>query len=515
MTKALLTFSIGPVHTFIAQARRIADVWAGSNLLSDLIREAIKALREAGGEMVYPFIAATELPEGLPNRFVCRVPLNAAEESAEAMERAVRGRWSHLVVKAKEQLSKYGIDVRDEFDAQADELLEIAWSFVPEQPDYATASVEGARQFDASRLCRPFAKFEQGGTHCAVCGQRTALPDGISTNIGDAWKRAEEKSKDKPDAGYFRFDQGRLCLVCATKRLYPIAAGQRKAAQFASFEAFEPPRDDEKESRTPYFALVALDGDRMGKILRRDHVPPEGAEPFHRRVSEILTAFAKSLRTDDSPALNLAAIGYQLPNERKQTPQLIYAGGEDVLFVCDPRDAIPIADAIRRTYIQAFASESEVFTISAAIIFAHTKEPAGALLRDVQTLLKEKAKREKKRDALAIRLMKRGGPPTDVAFKWDGEAARPIDRIANVVKELAAQQLGSTQLFALADDARRLGPIDFGHDQWVQWLEMRLGRGGKSAAAASPLAAALSPFFEQDQVDSLRIARFLGTEMER
>lgn len=528
---ALLTFSIGPVHSFIAQARRIADVWAGSHLLSDLIRHAVVALHESGGIMVFPFLprgpSASSLPDGLPNRFVCRVPLDAAAATAAAMDRAVSHRWTDLVQNAKERLNRYQITFSEHFDAQTEGLIEISWSFVPEQADYATASVEGARRFAASRVCRPFRQMLQSGTNCAVCGQRTAIPDGISTNINAKWKHAEELSKRTTEAGYFRYDQARLCLVCATKRLYPLAAGQAKAAQFDSFHMFEPADDDESPI-APYFAVVALDGDHMGRILGWDSTNLSGrAEQFHQRVSQILTDFADALRSPASPALNLRAIDYELPEGRTK-PQLIYAGGEDVLLVCDPRDAVPLADRISLSYerrfkdpkegVTSFVSNAEAFTMSAAIIFAHTKEPAGALLRDLEVLLKENAKRQMGRDAFAIRLQKRGGPPVDVAFKWNRDAATgksdSVERVMAVVSDLGERHLGSTQLFAFADDARKLESTNFDTTQWTQWLQMRLGRGEKSATGADRLATALAPFFEKKEVEALRIARFLGVEME-
>ena len=67
---ALLTFSIGPVHSFIEQARRISDVWAGSYLLSHLTRQAISEAHRAGGcEMIFPFLPkGSTIPDGLPNR---------------------------------------------------------------------------------------------------------------------------------------------------------------------------------------------------------------------------------------------------------------------------------------------------------------------------------------------------------------------------------------------------------------------------------------------------------------
>lgn len=92
-TNALLTFSLGPVHSFIAQARRIADVWAGSYLLSHLTRQAIRvAHRDPDAQMVFPYLekGRLDIPDGMPNRFVCRLPAARADAIAETMENEVR-----------------------------------------------------------------------------------------------------------------------------------------------------------------------------------------------------------------------------------------------------------------------------------------------------------------------------------------------------------------------------------------------------------------------------------------
>ena len=101
MTRALLTLSIGPVHGFIAQARRVADQWAASTLLSRLVGTGIETVWAEGGEMVFPYVATGEkIPPGLPNRFVCEVDRGRVAEIARAVEGAIRGEWGRLVVRA-------------------------------------------------------------------------------------------------------------------------------------------------------------------------------------------------------------------------------------------------------------------------------------------------------------------------------------------------------------------------------------------------------------------------------
>ena len=117
-------------------------------------------------------------------------------------------------------------------------------------------------------------------------------------------------------------------------------------------------------------------------------------------------------------------------------------GGEDVLLVCDPRDALPIVRAVRRHYQASLAPVGERIaaeddrcrlTISAAVLFVHGRQPAGLSFRDLGDLLDRKAKDESGRDSLAIRLAKRGGVPVEVAFRWDepegGDGRSWIERL--------------------------------------------------------------------------------------
>lgn len=543
---ALLTFSIGPVQTFIAQARRVADLWAGSELLSHLAETAIKRLLdEPNCALVFPsFPSRGQPPDGLPNRFVARVPGAAANVLAESLRAAVLGEWNRLVVEAVRELGRHDIAVSPRLwtetgsGRQTDGVLDIAWSWLPEDGGYAQAARTGADCFDASRRFRPFTQTREADEKCAVCGERTALPDGQREHVRRAWAEAATKTNGPP---FFRVEQGRLCLVCATKRLYPRLQGRGREAAFKSFEDFEPAPADERQR--PYFAVVAMDGDHMGQLLRLGHdrlrdgtAGVDVVEAFHRDVSQTLLRFANGLRDHRQPPRldleGLAAFGTAIPAVRQangRAPQLIYAGGEDVLLLCDPRHAIPLARAIREAYRQAFlplrdrlarTEDQARFTISAAVVFAHTKQPAGLVFEDARRLLKYKAKREAGRDALAVRLAKRGGAPVEVAFKWDQRAAEcPSDGVTllvalqQVTDLLRAGALASGQTFNLRDEEETLTEVLQTRDDWERWLRDRLRRGGASDEQGQAMAALIAPFFLERCTPALRIARFLGTEL--
>lgn len=121
---ALLALSIGPVQSFIASARKLDDLWAGSHLLSRLAWETMRPVAEALGPDAFLFprlrgIALVDLwlrdamglpaqlfeqcewqrgasdsnplfAAALPNRFVALVPASRARELAEACRESAR-----------------------------------------------------------------------------------------------------------------------------------------------------------------------------------------------------------------------------------------------------------------------------------------------------------------------------------------------------------------------------------------------------------------------------------------
>lgn len=529
---SLLTFGIGPVHTFIAQARRIADVWAGSHLLSHLVRQAMGVVHrdpDARAHLIFPFIdkAGSSIPDGVPNRFVCRVPLGREEEIAGRMKAEVERVWNLIGRQALDALSEYGLVPSPALTHQTGRLLQIAWSWVPEPPGregYAQAALEGARRYAAARLFRPFAQADELGEKCPICGERTALPDGNRRRVETAWLAAEATAKERKDGAdrFLRYSQSRLCLVCATKRFFTyVETEERRRSRFLALDEFQPTEDE------PYIAMVKLDGDRMGALLSlgADAVQDGELERFHREVSKALTEFASGLQTPGSPALNLAALNGYTPVGRKE-PQLLYAGGDDALFVCDPRDALPVAELLRKRYAESFEEargcllrkeDRDRLTMSGAIYLAHSGHPAGLLLNDLEKLLKEVAKGRGGRDALAIRLEKRGGAPVNVVLPWNPrEGVCSTIEMKKLVDLLREGGLSSSQTFSLRLEERTLQEVFAkDEDRWQEWLAERLTRNVGTVGQAEDLARRLTPFFVNEQTGALRVARFLGHEVER
>ncbi|HZV49117.1 MAG TPA: type III-B CRISPR-associated protein Cas10/Cmr2 [Candidatus Dormibacteraeota bacterium] len=98
----LLLIALGPVQSFIAQARRTRDLWYGSHLLSELGRAAARHLLAGGAELIFPALdpghpelepcfeplrSNHQPPLNVANKLLARVP---AEVDPEQLARATR-----------------------------------------------------------------------------------------------------------------------------------------------------------------------------------------------------------------------------------------------------------------------------------------------------------------------------------------------------------------------------------------------------------------------------------------
>lgn len=189
--------------------------------------------------------------------------------------------------------------------------------------------------------------------------------------------------------------------------LHGADATRRKAAVEADHRAAEPlvealralqaatapsggRRQEKMREASPFYALLLMDGDRMGERVKEN---PEG-------VSAALSAFTRE------------AEGIV----RRKDGLLIYAGGDDVLALLPVHTALDTADSLSQAFRIAFAGMA---TLSAGLVFAHYASPLGAVLDKAHAALERTAKEANGRDSLAIVVMKRGGPVAEWVSAWD------------------------------------------------------------------------------------------------
>jgi CRISPR-associated protein Cmr2 len=151
---------------------------------------------------------------------------------------------------------------------------------------------------------------------------------------------------------------------------------------------------------TPFYAVLLMDGDNMGKLLS-SYKNEQG------NISKALGVFTSKVE-------NIV--------ETQHHGKLIYAGGDDVFAFLPLDTALNCAKELKRAYMEAFknmAPNVPGASISAGIVYAHMNTALRAVVRDTHSLLDKTAKDNLGRDAFAVRVWKRGGSILTFGKKWE------------------------------------------------------------------------------------------------
>src|SRR5713101_2577574 len=117
MTAHLLALTIGPVQQFITAARRTRDLWFGSFLLSEISKAAARAVKNAGGELIFPAPSeAEDLTDGsdlnVANVILAELPANLKPEIIrQSAYDAAQACWKRFANTVKAEVDSL---VRDE-----------------------------------------------------------------------------------------------------------------------------------------------------------------------------------------------------------------------------------------------------------------------------------------------------------------------------------------------------------------------------------------------------------------
>ncbi len=169
---------------------------------------------------------------------------------------------------------------------------------------------------------------------------------------------------------------------------------------------------------TPYYAVLKMDGDHMGDLLRTVAVNQER----HVNLSKALSSFAH----EKAPILI----------EKEYPARLVYAGGDDVLALAPlARDLsegerkkqgiiytlLDLVDQLRHRFDDEIKDKVPDFTdpvaASMGIAIAHHYTPLSAVLRATRDA-EELAKNRYNRNALVVTIMRRSGEQTRVGCHW-------------------------------------------------------------------------------------------------
>jgi CRISPR-associated protein Cmr2 len=475
----LLSFKIGPVQPFIEAARSLRDLLTGSYLLSTLMFAAIEPILNACGPtaLIYPALRRIPLvddwlrrqgveieePESqplsrpsIPHRFLALVPQALAETLMAQAQQAARAKWVEIsdAVRARlkqeldpswpgwdrlwdEQISSY-FDLRatafhmaedhaallgQERVGRFDPIKRMGWCG-DAQPGSWQNSVEcSAMLMDASTRIRHIPDYRPAGEVPQKC---TLL--GTYEQMGPA-RLAESRRFFEEGLG-FEKGSDRLCAISLTKRF----AFQH---YFKNRLGIDP--DDYRFPDTAklcersgdgcrYYALLAMDGDHMGKWLSGENSPPIRAV-LHPKIAgwqdrNGAARDALDLKRPVSPALH-AAISEALNRfascivpkiVEQQNGVVIYAGGDDVLAALPLKTALQCSYELRKAF-SSFDVLGARASASAGLVLAHEMENLRYVLGSAREA--EKGSKRAGRDRLTLAVLRRSGEHSFATCRWD------------------------------------------------------------------------------------------------
>jgi len=511
----LISISIGPVQEFIAAARKTRDLWAGSNLLSEVARAAAEHLKNDGCTLIYPSgqtLCNRDL--SVPNKILAQAaddppPAKLASAAREAAEQFLQEALQGALQKVQHNFPS--ID-RQTCLAQVKGFLEFYAAWWPlEGTDFAVARERVEELLAGRKALRDFRppcsragipKSSLDPSRDAVLDGRKLQGAGLDVKRGEMLdaisliKRFGETRRFVSTARVAADPLIRAMQGVGTDHLQNLndlaeemsRRGQlctrfdRKA--FPQYEAF--PYDTtlffsegrEEEAEDPaagearefgevvdgflrehglpdplaYYAILAADGDGMGKMV---------AERAREGVQD-LTGLSDTLGKFSKKARDIV--------EKKYCGALVYSGGDDVLAFLPLDSVLECADALRREFQQMTGG-----TMSIGISIAH-------YAANLQTAVEwaRRAEREAKssgRNALAVHLHTRtaGDECLSAVSPWDLDPVQT--RWKAWLDLLEREELPSQAAYHLRALAREFGDVtDESSEQLRSALKAEAGR---------------------------------------
>lgn len=229
----LLHFALGPVQSFISQARRTRDLYAGSWLLSHLAWKAMEAAAAAEGKILVPdwstlrkrASSSTSRHAVAPNRFLAEFPdeataANAGRAAAQAVQqewqRFADAVWQHFL----QPVAASGRDTPGIWDRQVRAFWEITWAVAPDpQRD----------PLQSRKHWRTLPDIVEPGDHCTLMGHWQELSGYVRSlerhQQDGFWQAVRDRCQEVGASALDLQQDERLCAIAFIKRFFPLLSG--------------------------------------------------------------------------------------------------------------------------------------------------------------------------------------------------------------------------------------------------------------------------------------------------
>ena len=212
---------------------------------------------------------------------------------------------------------------------------------------------------------------------------------------------------------------------------------------------------------SPFYALLQLDGDRLGKLFEESD--DRSATSAH------LARFARE--------------AVELVSRRQGLP--VYAGGDDLVAFLPLPTALDVTTALAALYqsiLHRAAPSHLPVTTSASLVFAHCRSPLRAVVAEGHRMLEEDAKEGNGRGSIAVALWKASGVTARWVTTWEhlvpgwppaDVGAAPAHRIGALAGNLDGGEVSASFLYGQRDALTRLA----GSEPWRPGLTVELAEG--------------------------------------
>ena len=604
-TQYLFLFTIGPVQSFIAQARKTRDLYAGSAILGDIIGVTINYVRSGSGNKI--IMPAPDL-QAKPNRFIAEVIVEYPEHYADEVVAIAREKWVQLCAESLQvagifqndqafarKLQMYlekSVSPEAEFEClrsravssllstfrdlpngyykQIENFLETHWVAIRKSDNYLSdynrlqellGAIKNSRQFDQTD--------ENASRKCSIDGERNALFYRERT-IDD--KKPNDIQKEALPITLTqqltKLDPGEaLSAVSLAKRFYEPRKSFPSTAAVALLSALETvSRGDDKHviddykalygasfddqmfyeenltvsylkkhghavnapdalkqheavkkafnkvgvSFCKYYAIIAFDGDSMGKVWSGDAIiQPNIVERFQSTLSTRLQVFQTLLGQRLGIYATFAKVllegNFPIPGENtsdntwhiilddpyyktyfeklkqkyknkndieesgssfltRQKGKAVYAGGDDFLGFVNLQYLFRVMRELREAYdtlvsepLKDYMINKYKLTFSAGVAIAHYKKPLSEVLKWTREMERKAKGIDDDKNAFAIAVLKQTGDIEVTRYKWYGDGqvwfTEDFDRI---IAGLMSKQISNTFIMVLSREFRRL-----------------------------------------------------------
>lgn len=504
MNSYLFLFTISPVQSFIEQARKTRDLYAGSKLLSTLIDFAMDQIPNPD------FIFPSKTIESKPNRFIAKVELkddNTIKKFGEELEVKVKEKFKSIALNVVNQ--KTGKDEKElpkNYIEQINNHLQIHWAALQfDDKNYKKLFRELESNIGSIKNIRAFNQTIETGRKCSLCGERNVLFYGGN-------KPPAYTQSDAVNISDFSISSGEgLCAVCFLKRfylddpfpstaeialmeslnkLYKINEGKTLIDNYKKlfgndydhqlyyeenltknyFDKQNINANDNKLNKAKdllsgirsfaqknniklpgYYAVIMFDGDSMGKWLSGLKLKDDAdLTQFHKTLSLRLGEFADSVRTS-------------IPEPKGR---VVYAGGEDFLGFINLNHLFEVLKLLRELFDskvnQAIKSikkdENDVLSFSAGIVIAHYKIPLSEVLKWARAMEKEAKKIDDNKNAFSIAVLKHSGEINKAVYKWseDKGLTDNLDALNTITTAIKNDNFSTKFINNICDEFSRL-----------------------------------------------------------